>query len=88
MWLVRLQLGLVYFFAGVAKINADWLLAAQPLTIWLRARTGTPLIGALFDQPWLPYLMSWAGMLFDLTIPFCLAGDAGGKDGAGDIFCA
>ncbi|MAU01048.1 MAG: HTTM domain-containing protein [Anaerolineaceae bacterium] len=72
-WLVRGQLGLVYFFAGVAKINADWLLAAQPLTIWLHARTGTPLIGPLFDQSWLPYLMSWAGMLFDLTIPFWLS---------------
>jgi len=71
-WLVRLQLGLVYFFAGLAKLNADWLLAAQPLTIWLHARTGTPLIGALFDQPWLPYLMSWAGLLFDLTVPVWL----------------
>jgi hypothetical protein len=68
-----MQLGLVYFFAGVAKINADWLLAAQPLTIWLHARTGTSLIGALFDQPGLPYLMSWVGMLFDLTIPLWLS---------------
>ncbi|MCA9946454.1 MAG: HTTM domain-containing protein [Anaerolineales bacterium] len=72
-WLVRLQLGLVYFFAGVAKINADWLLNAQPLTIWLHARTSTPLIGTLFDQPWLPLAMSWAGMLFDVTIPFWLS---------------
>ncbi|MEZ4590079.1 MAG: HTTM domain-containing protein [Chloroflexota bacterium] len=72
-WLPRAQLGLVYFFAGVAKINADWLLAAQPLTIWLHARTGTPLLGPLFDQAWFPYLMSWAGMLFDLTIPFWLS---------------
>ena len=73
MWLARAQLGLVYFFAGVAKINADWLLNAQPLTIWLHARTSTPLIGALFDQPWLPLAMSWAGMLFDVTIPFWLS---------------
>ncbi|MCB8946435.1 MAG: HTTM domain-containing protein [Ardenticatenaceae bacterium] len=72
-WLARAQLGLVYFFAGVAKINADWLLAAQPLTIWLHARTGTPFLGVLFDQPWFPYFMSWAGMLFDLTIPFWLS---------------
>ena len=72
-WLVRGQLGLVYFFAGLAKINPDWLLNAQPLTIWLHARTGTPLIGTLFDQPWLPYLMGWAGMLFDLTIPIWLS---------------
>ena len=24
-WLLRGQLGVVYFFAGVAKLNADWL---------------------------------------------------------------
>jgi len=72
-WLVRLQLGLVYFFAGLAKINPDWLLHAQPLRIWLHARTGTPLIGGLFDAAWFAFAMSWAGMLFDLTIPFWLS---------------
>lgn len=73
LWLVRAQLGLVYFFAGVAKLNPDWLLAAQPLTIWLHARTSTPLLGPLFDTAWMPYLFSWAGMLFDLTVPFWLS---------------
>jgi hypothetical protein len=68
----RLQLGLVYFFAGIAKINTDWLLDAMPLRIWLRANTGFPLIGWLFDFAWMHYLMSWAGMLFDLAIPFLL----------------
>lgn len=72
-WAVRAQLGLVYFFAGVAKLNPDWLLQAQPLGIWLHARTGTPLIGRLFDYNWAAYAMSWAGMLFDLTIPFWLS---------------
>ncbi|MBK8899598.1 MAG: HTTM domain-containing protein [Anaerolineaceae bacterium] len=73
LWLVRGQLGLVYFFAGVAKLNPDWLVAAQPLSIWLHARTSTPLLGPLFDTAWMPYLFSWAGMLFDLTVPFWLS---------------
>lgn len=69
---VRLQLGLVYFFAGVAKLKADWLFAAMPLQIWLRANTDFPLIGHLFDYTRVAYSMSWAGMLYDLTIPFWL----------------
>ncbi len=73
LWLVRAQLGLVYFFAGLAKLNPDWLLAAQPLTIWLHARTSTLLLGPLFDTTWMPYLFSWAGMAFDLTVPFWLS---------------
>jgi hypothetical protein len=69
---IRFQLGLVYFFAGVAKLNADWLLNAMPLKIWLAARTDTPLAGWLFDYPWTAYLMSWGGAAYDLTILFLL----------------
>jgi hypothetical protein len=69
---VRLQLGLVYFFAGIAKINPDWLFDALPLRIWLRAHTDFPLLGPFFDQPGAAYAMSWAGMLYDLAIPFLL----------------
>ncbi len=69
---VRLQLGLVYFFAGVAKLKGDWVLHALPLRLWLPGHTGFPLIGPLFDQLWVAYAMSWAGLLFDLTVPFLL----------------
>lgn len=72
-WAVRGQLVLVYFFAGLAKLNGDWLLAAQPMTIWLHARTGTPLIGRLFDYAGVAYAMSWAGAFFDLTIGLWLS---------------
>ena len=48
--------------------DADWLLHAQPLNIWLSARTGLPLLGAIFDERWAAYAFSWAGFLFDTTI--------------------
>ena len=47
LWLLRGQLGLVYLFAGIAKLNPDWLLQAQPLTIWLYNSADTPIIGGL-----------------------------------------
>ncbi len=43
--LLRAQLGLVYFFAGFAKLNADWLLSAEPLRTWLPVHADAPLIG-------------------------------------------
>lgn len=61
------QLALVYFFAGLAKLNPDWL-AARPLTIWLSHKGGRWLVGPLLTQPWLPGLMSYAGLLFDLLV--------------------
>ena len=62
------QIAVVYVFAGIAKLNPDWLLAAEPLRTWLQARSGMPLVGPLFDQVWVAYVMSWAGAVFDLTI--------------------
>jgi hypothetical protein len=65
-------LGLVYFFAGIAKINSNWLIDAMPLKIWLPAQSHLPFLGGLFELEWMPYVFSWAGMLFDLTVPFIL----------------
>ncbi len=69
---LRLQVGLVYFFAGLAKLRGDWLLHAQPLRTWLAAHDEFPLLGPLFARVETAYLMSWAGAAFDLCVPFLL----------------
>lgn len=69
---IRLQLGLVYFFAGLAKLNSDWLLAAQPMKIWLPTKSHLPLIGSLMYEEWVAYLFSWFGAAYDLFIVFFL----------------
>jgi hypothetical protein len=69
---IKLQLGMVYFFAGIAKINYHWLIEAQPLTNWLKHQTDLPVIGSLMPYDLTAYLFSWGGMLFDLCIPFVL----------------
>jgi hypothetical protein len=70
---VKLLLGIVYFYAGIAKINTDWLLKAQPLKIWLPSKYDLPFIGeTLMDQNWFHFVMSWGGMLYDISIPFLL----------------
>lgn len=70
---IKLLLGIVYFYAGLAKINSDWLFKAQPLKIWLPSKYDLPFIGnTLMQQDWFHYAMSWSGMLYDLCIPFLL----------------
>ena len=70
--ILKFQIALVYIFAGIAKINADWLINAMPLSIWLPAHDELPLIGPLLSLPWMAYVFSWTGMLFDCTVPFFL----------------
>ena len=69
----KLQLGFVYFFAGVAKLNYEWLINANPLKIWLPAQSHLPIIGGLLSKTWVAYFASWFGALYDLTVPFLLA---------------
>lgn len=68
----KLQLGIVYFFAGVAKLNFEWLVNANPLRIWLPAQSHLPVIGGLLSKTWVAYFASWFGAVYDLTIPFFL----------------
>jgi len=73
LWLLRFQIGIVYFFGGVAKLGVDWLVHAQPLTIWLSRNRDVFLIGPLLGYKTTAYAMSWAGLLFDLSTPFLLS---------------
>jgi len=70
--LLMLQLGIVYFCAGYAKLNPDWLLRAMPLAAWLPAKADLPVLGAFLQHAWMPFAFSWAGAFYDLTIPFFL----------------
>ncbi|MGE0566411.1 MAG: HTTM domain-containing protein, partial [Bacteroidia bacterium] len=70
--LPQLQMFTLYFFAGVAKLNYDWLFEAQPLKLWLPAFVHYPIIGAYMEQDWVAYLFSWFGCIYDLTIGFLL----------------
>jgi hypothetical protein len=66
--LLRFQVGVVYFFAGVAKLGEDWLLRGQPLRLWLLQTEGVPAL----HEPGVAVALSWAGAAFDLAIPFLL----------------
>lgn len=70
--LLRVQIALVYLFAGLWKIQTHWLLEAMPLKLWLPAHSDMPLLGPLFDHKATPYVFAWSGMLYDLCIPFAL----------------
>ena len=64
---------IVYFFAGIAKLNSDWLIDAQPLSIWISSKYDFPVFGNyIFQKKITHYLMSWGGMIYDLSIPFLL----------------
>lgn len=69
---LKLMLCIVYFYAGLAKLNSDWLVSALPLKIWLSSKTDVPFIGQFLNQEWVAYFFSYFGAVYDLCIPFLL----------------
>jgi vitamin K-dependent gamma-carboxylase len=62
------QTALVYGFAAIAKLDADGL-AGRPLEIWLTNRADR-LLGPLFVQPWMKWVLAYGGLVFDaLLVP-------------------
>ena len=73
LFLIQFLMGVVYFYGGLAKINADWL-NAIPLKHWLGAQKSKFLIGPVLGQEWAAYFMAYGGLLLDLTVVFFLMG--------------
>lgn len=67
LWLLRAQVGLVYFWGGVAKLNPDWL-RAMPMLDWMEARRGFWLVGPALAWDPTAWFMSYAGLLLDLLL--------------------
>lgn len=72
-WVIKGQIAVLYFFAGVAKIQPDWLFLAQPMHIWLQRYSYLPLVGGLFSLKGTALFCSWFGMLYDTTLPLWLS---------------
>eukprot|EP01101_Sappina_pedata_P011770 TRINITY_DN7963_c0_g1_i1.p1 TRINITY_DN7963_c0_g1~~TRINITY_DN7963_c0_g1_i1.p1 ORF type:complete len:530 (+),score=136.25 TRINITY_DN7963_c0_g1_i1:97-1590(+) len=68
-WILRLEFVLVYTFAGVAKMNIDWI-RGEPLLHWLPRRAHYPIIGPILTHREVAFLFSWCGLLFDLLVGF------------------
>ena len=72
LWLLRAQMGVVYFFAGVAKIAPDWL-HGEPMRTWLKQQIHFPLLARVLHEEWAAYSASYASLVIDLLIvPFLL----------------
>ncbi len=69
---LRLQLFVIYFFGGIAKLNADWF-QGEPMRGWLQKLAEShPSIGYLLISEVTVYFFSWGGLFFDLSIGFFL----------------
>src|SRR5438105_844842 len=58
LWLLRAQMGVVYFFAGGANIAPDWL-HGEPLRTWLKQQVRYPLLDRVVQHEWVVHATSF-----------------------------
>ena len=51
-WLFRVQFEIILLYAGIVKINPDWL-RLEPLGMWLSRNDHWAIIGPYFNQDWM-----------------------------------
>ncbi len=70
-WIFILQIGIVYVFASLNKMHADWMMA-RPIGIWFQSKSNYWLIGTLLAKDWFQFVISWGGIIYDGAIVFLL----------------
>lgn len=65
-WVLILQVGIVYFYATVAKLYPDWL--DGTFTREMLRKHATPAVENLYAQKWFYLFIAYAGILFDLMV--------------------
>ena len=68
LWLLRAQVGIPYFFGGIAKLNADWIYGGEPMRTWLRPLTSTSGGSPTFTSDWVVYSFVIGGLMLDLLV--------------------
>lgn len=70
--ILKFQVGVAYFFGGIAKLNSNWL-SGSPLDMWLSRRSEFPVIGTLLELKEVALFVSYSGLFLDLlALPLLL----------------
>jgi len=71
----KVQVFIVYFYGGIAKMNWDWL-NGEPMRHWIvesaESNVTPPIVSAFFKHDMAAYIFSYGGLAFDLGICFLL----------------
>jgi vitamin K-dependent gamma-carboxylase len=71
-FILQAQFCIVYFYGSFVKLKADWLIAKQPLTNMVATFPEQKAMSWLMKMPGAVEVLTYGGLLLDLTAPFLL----------------
>ena len=66
-WLFISQVAVIYFYAAISKLYADWF-SGKFISIQFSRLSTQPIAGMLYGQRWFQLLVCYGGFFFDLLI--------------------
>lgn len=70
-WLLRFQIGVPYFYGGIAKLSSDWL-QGEPLRTWVGSRTDMEPMSTLLGNGTVVWVMTYGALALDLAVVWLL----------------
>jgi hypothetical protein len=72
MWVMRAQIGIPYFYGGIAKLHKNWLRGA-PARVFMAEHDDIPWLGPILNTEPGVWTIAYGGLLLDLfVVPFLL----------------
>lgn len=71
-FVLQLQITIVYFYGGLVKVNHDWLVRNEPMRTMIAGVSESHTLASLVKNDVMVYILSYGGVAFDLVIPFLL----------------
>ena len=68
LWLLRAQVGIPYFYGGIAKLNSDWIHGGEPMRTWLHPFTAALGLENTLKGEVFVYFFVIGGLLLDLLV--------------------
>jgi hypothetical protein len=71
-FILQVQIMIVYFYGGIAKLTYDWLALCQPVRFLLDTLPPEHFLTALLKNEVAVYVLNYGGLLIDLLAPLLL----------------
>ncbi|HEY3386320.1 MAG TPA: HTTM domain-containing protein [Saprospiraceae bacterium] len=70
--ILQIQIVLVYFFGGIAKLTHDWIFNAEPIRSMVGFLNHEPLLQSFLDNEVAIFMLNYGGLALDLGAPLLL----------------
>lgn len=71
-WILQLQIVIVYFYGGIAKLRYDWIVHGEPVRTLVNGHDASNAVYSFLQSEWGIGILVYGGLLLDILSPLLL----------------